>query len=174
MDLMILDWIQQNIVCDWLTPVMKCITFFGEYGLGWITIAVALLIPKKTRWIGLSMGIALLAGFLIGECGLKNIIQRLRPFHFREIALMIPAPDSFSCPSGHTTSSFAAATSIFLYKKKWGAAALVLAALIGFSRMYFFVHYPTDILFGIALGVACALAARWLILQLRKKFQKEK
>ena len=108
MDMMILDWIQQNIVCDWLTPVMKCITFFGEYGLGWILIAVALLIPKKTRWIGLSMGVALLLGLLIGEYGLKNIIQRLRPFNVQEMALLIPAPHGFSCPSGHTTSSFAA------------------------------------------------------------------
>ena len=173
MDMLILDWIQQNIVCDWLTPVMKCITFFGEYGLGWILIAVALLIPKKTRWIGLSMGVALLLGLLLGEYGLKNIIQRPRPFNVQDLALLIPAPHGFSCPSGHTTSSFAAATSIFLYNKKWGTVALVWAALVGFSRMYFFVHYLTDVLFGIVLGTACAVAAWWLLKTLRKKFQKE-
>ncbi len=173
MDMMILEWIQENIVCGWLTPVMRCITYFGEYGLGWILIAVALLIPKKTRWIGLSMGVALLLGLLIGEYGLKNLIQRPRPFNVQEMALLIPAPHGFSCPSGHTTSSFAAATSIFLYNKKWGAVALVWAGLVGFSRMYFFVHYLTDVLFGIALGAACAVAAWWLLRLLRNKFKKE-
>ncbi|MBQ7970838.1 MAG: hypothetical protein IJ294_00600 [Clostridia bacterium] len=66
MDMAILHWIQENIVADWLTPLMRCITFFGEYGAGWILLALGLLIPKKTRWMGLSVGAALLLGLLLG------------------------------------------------------------------------------------------------------------
>lgn len=170
MDMMILEWIQQNIVCEWLTPIMAVITYFAEKGIGWILLAAILLIFKKTRRIGLSMGVALLLGLLLGEYGLKNIICRPRPFtEIEGFQLLIEAPHGFSCPSGHTTASFAAATSIFIYNKKWGALALVWAGLIGFSRMYFFVHYLTDVLFGIALGAVCALSAWWLIKTLWKK-----
>ncbi len=168
-DITIIEWIRDNLVTDWLTPIFKGITFFGEYGIGWIAIALVLLCFKRTRKIGLTVGIALLAGLLLGEVVLKNVIARPRPFtYFPEMTLLIPAPHGFSCPSGHTTSSFAAATSIFLYNKKWGAGALALAALIGFSRMYFTVHFLTDVLFGIALGVACACLAYYLIRRIRK------
>ena len=163
MDMAILHWIQENIVADWLTPLMRCITFFGEYGVGWILIALILLCFKKTRRAGLTVGIALLAGLLLGEVLLKNLICRPRPFTlWPELTLLIPEPVGFSCPSGHTTSSFAAAVSLFMWNKKWGIGALIFAALVGFSRMYFTVHYLTDVLFGIALGLACGLAAWYL------------
>jgi undecaprenyl-diphosphatase len=65
-----------------------------------------------------------------------------------------------SFPSGHTSSAFAAAVSIFLTKKKMGTIAIILASLIAFSRMYFFVHFPTDILGGIVVGIICARIVR--------------
>ena len=68
-------------------------------------------------------------------------------------------PSDSSFPSGHTSSAFAAAVSIFLTNKKAGIMALILAVLIAFSRMYFFVHFPTDILGGILTGVICAKIA---------------
>lgn len=167
-DMAILEWIRESFAHPWLTPLFKGITFFGEYGAGWILIALTLLAFKKTRKIGWTMGIALLAGFLLGEVFLKNVIARPRPFTLLpELPLWIPVPHGFSCPSGHTTSSFAAATTIFLYNKKWGTVALVLAGLIGFSRMYFTVHYLTDVLFGVVLGVGCALLA-YALLRRRK------
>jgi len=168
-DIAIIEWIRDTLVTDWLTPIFKGITFFGEYGIGWITVAVVLLCMKRTRRIGLTMGIALVAGLLLGEIFLKNVIARPRPFTlWPEMTLLIPEPHGFSCPSGHTTSSFAAATSIFLYHKKWGSGALVLAALIGFSRMYFTVHYMTDVLFGIVLGIACGFLAYYVIRRVRR------
>lgn len=170
-DVRIIEWIREVLVADWLTPIMKGITFFGEYGIGWILIALTLLCFKKTRRIGWTMGIALVAGLLLGEVFLKNVIARPRPFTlWPEMPLLIPEPHGFSCPSGHTTSSFAAATSIFLYHKKWGALALLWAALIGFSRMYFTVHYLTDVLFGIVLGVLCGMLADKIIKKLRKAY----
>lgn len=168
-DVRIMEWIREVLVADWLTPIFRGITFFGEYGIGWILIALALLWFKKTRRIGWTMGIALLAGVLLGEAFLKNVIARPRPFTlWPEMTLLIPEPHGFSCPSGHTTSSFAAATSIFLYHKKWGALALLWAALIGFSRMYFTVHYLTDVLFGICLGILCGFFADRIVKKIRK------
>ena len=147
-----------------MTPVFKAITFFGEYGIGWILIALTFLCFKKTRKIGWTMGIALVAGLLLGEVFLKNVIARPRPFTlWPDLQLLIPVPHGFSCPSGHTTSSFAAATSIFLYREKWGRWAMFLAGLIAFSRIYFTVHYLTDVLFGVVLGVACALLAYYVM-----------
>lgn len=173
-DVTIIEWIRETLVTDWLTPVFKAITYFGEYGAGWILLAVILLLFKKTRRAGLTMGIALLAGYLLGEVLLKNVIQRPRPFTlWPEMELLIHAPSGYSCPSGHTTSSFAAATAVFCFRKKWGAVALAGAALIGFSRMYFTVHYLTDVLFGVALGVACGLAA-WRLTGLIWKKCKER
>ncbi|MBO5763262.1 MAG: phosphatase PAP2 family protein, partial [Lentisphaeria bacterium] len=65
------------------------------------------------------------------------------------IELLVKSPSSFSFPSGHTFAGFASAVTVFLNHKKEGAAAIVLASLIAFSRMYIFVHFPTDILGGI-------------------------
>ncbi len=171
-DITIIEWIRETLVTDWLTPIFKGITFFGEYGIGWIVIALALLCFKRTRRIGWTVGLALIFGLLLGEVFLKNVIARPRPFTlWPEMTLLIPEPHGFSCPSGHTTSSFAAATSLFLYNKKWGAGALTLAALVGFSRMYFTVHYLTDVLFGIVLGVACAMMAYYLMKRIWRKKQ---
>lgn len=173
-DVRIIEWIRETLVADWLTPLMKGITFFGEYGAGWILIALLLLCFKKTRRVGQTMGIAMLAAFLLGEVFLKNVIQRPRPFTlWPEIPLLIPEPSGYSCPSGHTASSFAAACSIFLYHKKWGAAALVLAGLIGFSRIYFSVHYLSDVLLGAALGVAMAFMARQILIRFRRRGGKD-
>ncbi len=87
--------------------------------------------------------------------------SRPRPFQLisRDIRLLIPPPSGWSFPSGHSCASFAAATAVFLRDRRFGAAALVLAALIAFSRVFLFVHYPTDVLAGAALGAVCAVGA---------------
>ncbi len=170
-DMAILEWIQANVVCGWLTPFFKVCTYFAELGIGWIALAVVLLLFKRTRRMGLIMGIALLLGVLLGEYGIKLLFQRPRPFVTApEVALLISPPHGFSFPSGHTTASFAAACSMLFIDKKWGLLALVLAVLIGFSRMYFFVHYLTDVLAGVVLGILCALAAHWIMKMIEKRW----
>ena len=149
-DMAILNWIQAHLTGGFLTQVLRVVTYFGEFGAGWILIAL--------------MGAALLLGLVFGELLLKNLIQRPRPFMLRpEVSLLIFEPFGYSFPSGHATSSFAAAVSLFFCNRRLGAAALALAALIAFSRMYFFVHFLTDVLFGAALGTGCAFLARFLI-----------
>lgn len=159
MELQILHMIQE-LHTDWLDPVMILVSALGNGGLIWIALSVVLAIPKRTRACGLTMMGAMALSFLIGNLFLKNVIARPRPFVVdSSVTLLIPKPGEYSFPSGHTLNSVTAATVIFLYFKKAGIAALVLAGLIAFSRMYLFVHYPTDILGGIILGIMDAMLA---------------
>lgn len=160
----ILDWIHAHISNPFLDIVMPVITNFCENGIGWILIAVVLLFFKKTRKTGITMATALLIGLLLCNLTLKPLVGRTRPFVFNpDIALIIPQPSEYSFPSGHSVSSFEGAFSIYLYHKKWGIPALVLAALIALSRLYLYVHYPTDVIAGCILGCLFAWMAYLLV-----------
>lgn len=158
-DAAVMEFVQNhmhNAVTDAVFPVL---TYLGEAGAVWIVLALVLLFFRRTRTTGVLVLAAMLLTFLTGELLLKNIVCRPRPCNaFPDVAMLIPRPDSFSFPSGHSGSSFTAATMLFLRHRKPGIAALVLAALIAFSRVFLFVHYPTDILAGALLGVLFALA----------------
>ena len=106
---------------------------------------------------------AILLAFLVGELTMKNVFCRVRPCNQDlSIPLAVKRPTAYSFPSGHTGSSFAAAMGLFLCHKKLGIPALVLAFVIGLSRLYLFVHFPTDVLVGAVLGILCAVAV-WFI-----------
>ncbi|BBF44754.1 PAP2 family protein [Lachnospiraceae bacterium KM106-2] len=169
MELEILNFIQNQLKSPFMDSLMTFITTLGNGGIIWITIGVLCLGFKKTRPVGIQLLLAIALGFLIGNLGLKVLIGRQRPYTRNEdILLLIAEPKDYSFPSGHTLSSFAAAISIFFYNKKWGAAALVLASLIAFSRMYLYVHYPSDIAGGLLLAIVVAVLARYLIAKLRE------
>ena len=161
-DLPILDWIAENLWCPFLDAVMPVITLLGDAGIFWMVIAAVLLLFKKTRRVGVGMAIAMLSGLLLCNLTLKPLCHRPRPYDYqydifgRTIPLLIEHQHDFSFPSGHTIASFEAAGVIVLNNKKWGAAALALACLIAFSRLYLYVHYPTDVLASVALGFALA------------------
>ena len=159
----ILYWIREHLTCpflDWLMPPLSALSAHGEI---WILLAVVLVCIPKTRRAGLTMGLTLLLGYLIGNMGLKNIFARMRPYDVVDVPLLVERLHDFAFPSGHTLASFGAATALTLFYRRWGAAALVLAAAIGFSRLYLFVHYPTDVAAGALLGVALAFLARWML-----------
>ena len=157
MELEILHGIQE-LHTDWLNAIMILVTTLGNGGIIWIALSLVLVVPKRTRVCGFTMMGAMLLSFLLGNLLLKNLIARPRPFmEDTSVALLIPKPGEYSFPSGHTLNSVTAATVIFLYFRKAGIGAYVLAALIAFSRLYLFVHYPTDILGGILLGIIDAL-----------------
>lgn len=168
-DLPILDWIAENLWCPFLDAVMPAITHLGDAGAVWILLAAVLLCFPKHRKTGLSMALALLIGLVVCNLTLKPLVARMRPFdyqllHFgKEIPLLISAPTDYSFPSGHTNASFAAATALLLRNRKLGVPAMVLAALIAFSRLYLYVHYPTDVLASVVLGASVALAATYLV-----------
>ncbi|MGN0025788.1 phosphatase PAP2 family protein [uncultured Clostridium sp.] len=158
LDINILHFIRNNFSNLFMDKLMVIITSLGDKGFIWIVIGLILLTVKKYRKVGFILLIALLITSLLGEGIVKNIIQRPRAFiTYPDINIIINPPSSFSFPSGHTASSFAAATVLGYYFKKWNYLFYFLAALIAFSRLYLFVHYPSDILVGIILGVACSL-----------------
>lgn len=158
-----LDWIQDVFHHEILDAFFPMITAFGDAGIGWILLTLLLLLIPKCRKAGLASAIALLLMLLINNLLLKPWIARVRPYDvLTEIQLLIEAPSDFSFPSGHTAASFASATALFLCSRKWGWPALVLAALIAFSRLYLYVHYPTDVLGGMVVGVGCGVLG-WLL-----------
>ena len=141
-----------------LDKIMIGITSLGNAGIFWIAVAIFLICIKKTRKCGILMLISMAFGLILGNGVLKNLVTRERPCWIDEnIPLLIPNPHDYSFPSGHTLASFEAAVMIFLHNKKWGIISLVVAILIAFSRMYLFVHFPTDILGGAALGTLISI-----------------
>ena len=146
--------------------------FVGTKGELWVILGILLLLIPKTRKTGLCVLSSYIIAYFVGDGLLKNLIARPRPCMIDEtVELLISRPTSFSCPSVHSMLAFASASSVFWFHKKAGIAALLFAALIGFSRMYFFVHFPTDVLLGAVLGFAagsfvCFCAGIW---QKRKK-----
>ncbi|MCI8834415.1 MAG: phosphatase PAP2 family protein [Ruminococcus sp.] len=161
----LLLWIQEFVRQDWMDGFWKWITMLGDSGWFWILLSALLMIPRSTRQVGLTALLALLIGALCTNVLLKNLVARVRPYETVEgLQRLIEAQKDFSFPSGHTCASFAAA---FVYWRKMpgkgSAACLVLAGLIACSRLYVGVHYPTDVLAGLCIGIgsACMAVALW-------------
>lgn len=148
-------WIQENLRIGFLTPVMQVITHLGDGGIFWIILSIILLLFKKTRKVGLCCALGLIFDLLVVNMALKPLIARIRPYEIiKEITILTHQPGDHSFPSGHSACSFAFAWAFFrAYKKKWGMPVLVLANLVALSRLYVGVHYPTDVLGGIAAGI---------------------
>lgn len=174
MELDILHWFESlhNPVLDFL---MYQITCLGDGGFIWILTAAALLfmLPKRYRKTGLTVAAALIFSLIMCNGIMKNAYQRVRPFHadttFENLYNVFDGIHDWSFPSGHTSASFAAAVAIWLWNKKEGAAALVLATLISLSRLYLTVHYPTDVAVSVILGSLYGAAAYFFVKWLTAK-----
>ncbi len=182
LDVAILRWINETFsssFLDWLVPK---ITFLGNGGWLMIVIAVVMLFFKRTRKTGIMIGAALILGLTFGNGVLKNLFARVRPYDLEGALvteLLISKPHDYSFPSGHTLASFEAATVIALRcktlpgKKITGAVALVLAFLIAFSRLYLYVHFPSDVLGGAILGTLFGFCGVWIVNAAEKKIVKK-
>lgn len=147
-----------SIQNSFLTALFSVPTYLSEKGIIWILLGLVLLFCKKTRKFGIVYAVTLMLAFLSSECLLKHIICRERPFIARsDITLLISAPSGYSFPSSHSCSSFACAVCILLYRKKYAPFALAFAFLVAVSRLYFTVHYFTDVLIGSLLGALWAI-----------------
>ena len=184
MEIQILHWFEtlHNPITN---PIFYVITTLGTAGWFWIVLAVLMLtvLPKKYKKAGLTMAIALILSLIFCNGIMKHLWARPRAFwvvgqnfvvgnEFENLYGIFNSIHDYSFPSGHSSASFAAAVSIFMWRKKEGSAALVLAALIAFSRLYFTVHYPTDVLVGTITGALYGVAAYFIVKALMNKVPK--
>ncbi len=165
---------------DWLNSLAKFFTMLGDIGFIWILLALVLMIFKKTRTGGFVMLVSLGFGYVLNDLILKNIFERVRPFNECEelkefiLNLGIKLPTSNSFPSGHSFSSFNCAVVLMLFNKKLGYLTIPLASLIALSRIYLCVHYPTDVLAGIILGIITAICVYAVYKYVIRKIKKQK
>ena len=159
----ILYWIREHLTCPFLDGILPPISALSAHGEIWIVLALVLIAIPKTRRAGVTMAVTLILCLCIGNLTLKPLIARVRPYDVVDVPLLVEKLSDFSFPSGHTLASVGAATALTLYHRRWGAAALVLASAIAFSRLYLFVHYPTDVVAGALLGVALAFLAHYIV-----------
>jgi undecaprenyl-diphosphatase len=171
-ELDLLHWFQSihNGFLDFIVPK---ITFLGNAGWFWIVVALLLLILPFNRKMGAQAAISLTLTFILCNLILKPTIMRCRPCWLEpEVQLLVNVPHDFSFPSGHSNASFAVATAIFTRNKKLGIPAIVLAALIAISRLYVFVHWPTDVLVGTLTGICGGIVSYYIIEFISKRRSK--
>ena len=150
---------------------MVAITKLGDAGIVWIILTVILLLIPKTRKSGVYMAVALIADLIICNVILKPIVARIRPYSINQTVQLLVTPlKDYSFPSGHTAASFTSVSALyFAGRKRMAAGALIVSVLIAFSRMYLYVHYPTDVLGGLIIGLLCGWIADMIIQKVMEK-----
>ena len=138
-----------------LDAFFSTVTHLGDGGIFWICLAVLLLCIPKTRRLGLCVALALVFDGLLCNVLIKPLAARVRPYELRNVVLLIRQPTDASFPSGHAAAAFAVSTALACKRSRLAIPAAVLAAVIAFSRLYLYVHYPTDVFAGIILGALC-------------------
>ena len=173
-ELSILDWIQ-TLHTPFLDKIMVFITRLGDAGIIWIMLSIVLLLIPKTRKSGAVMVVALVVDVLLCNIVLKNLVARTRPYDVNTgVHLLVAKLHDYSFPSGHTAASFASVTALYLAgEKKLWKFALVLACLIAISRLYLYVHYPTDVLGGVLVGIAAGYGG-YRVVKALEQYKKEK
>lgn len=162
-ELSILNWIQTNCRTDFLDKFLPAVSDLCAHGEIWILLAVGLLIHKKYRRLGMVLALALILDGLCCNMILKPLIARSRPFQLNlTVALLVSQPTDWSFPSGHTAASFAAVGALLAEKSRLWKPAFVLATVIAFSRLYLYVHWPSDVLAGALLGTFLGFLSSWL------------
>ncbi len=156
----ILYYIQDNLTGPVMDTVMPMITRLGDKGFIWFLISFIMICQRKYRMHGIMLFIAIMIGVVIGNGFMKNFFERPRPTWLDpSVQLLIDTPHDYSFPSGHTLASFIAATYLLLIRSRIGIISMILAILIGFSRLYLFVHFPSDVLMSVILGITIAFVS---------------
>ena len=165
-DFSILYWIQDNLRNSFTDFVMPLFSNLQDGGLIWISIAVVMLFFKRTRYCGIAVLLAMGIDTLITEYGIKNVVCRVRPCNLvDDVNMLVEKPTSYSFPSNHSASAFAGAVAVLLTikKKAWTIPAFVFSGIIAFSRMYVFVHFPSDVFAGILIGSTISVLVCYLM-----------
>lgn len=169
-DFAVLDWIASVFGCDFLDHFLPIFTHVAD-AIVWIILCLVLLCFPKTRKGGCYMAVALLLGVLVCNVILKPLVARIRPWDYiaavhperPEMQLLVAKLSDFSFPSGHAIASAEGSMALFFWKKRIGIPAIIAGTVISFSRLYLFVHYPTDVIAGLVLGVINAIIAHYLV-----------
>lgn len=149
-----------------LDAIMLFITSLGDDGWFWIAIGVVCLVFKKHRKMGIQLLLSMLCTFILGNLIIKNLVARPRPCDIdATVTLLLSRPHGHSFPSGHSINSMVAAVALYLNNRKIGIPAVIIATLIGFSRLYLFVHFPTDVLGGFVIAAFVAIGVDWALLK---------
>ncbi len=162
-DWTILHWIRDTLQCGVMDFLMPKITALGNGGIVWIVAAIAMTISKKYRKFGVAMLAALAAGVLVGNVCLKHLIARSRPCWLNSVPMLIANPTDYSFPSGHTLASVIGAFMLTAANRKFSLFAILLATLIGFSRLYLYVHFPSDVLTSVVIGIVIGTITLWIM-----------
>ena len=169
LELGILDWIQANLRCGALDVLMPALSWTCNHGEIWIVLAAVLLAVKRYRRQGLAVGCALVTDLVLCNLILKPLVGRVRPFVVHPVELLVPPPTDASFPSGHTAASFAAVFALKASGSPLWNPALAVAVAMAFSRLYLYVHWPSDVLFGALVGAAAGFIGAWMARQMRRR-----
>ncbi len=174
-ELAILDWIQAYGRYGFLDVILPFISSLCDHGEIWILLAAVLLAFRQTRRQGLAVSCGLTLDLIACNLLLKPLFGRIRPFAVNTaIELLTRAPGDASFPSGHTAASFAAVFALRYSGSRLWKPALALAVVIALSRLYLYVHWPTDVAGGAVLGAAAGWAGGWLAERLAGQIEKRR
>ena len=175
MELAILDWIQSHLRCGFLDAVLPVITRTADHGELWIILALVLLVIRNQRKYGAAVACGLVLDLVSCNLLLKPLVGRIRPFAVNTaVELLVKAPLDASFPSGHTAASFAAVFALKAAGSPLWKPALAVAVVISFSRLYLYVHWPSDVLAGALLGAAVGWAGARLAEKAGKILEKRR
>lgn len=159
----ILFWIHDHLSCGFLDFLMPAVSLLCTANIMWFMFALLLIRKKETRRIGVILIIALIVSIIICNLFLKPMVGRIRPYNVYDVTLLVPANMEYSFPSGHTTGVTVVTTIVCMYFRKWMWPMILFALTVMFSRMYLFMHYPTDILGGILVGIVSVILSHAIV-----------
>ncbi len=171
----VLDGIQSFFGCAFMDVLVPAVTFLGNAGWMWIAMGLIFLFFRRYRRTGITLLVSLVAHLLTCNILLKHLIARDRPCWLNDsVKLLIANPTDYSFPSGHTMVSFVAATVLTMCHPKWGYWAFPIAVVMGFTRLYLYVHFPTDVfagaIFGVAVGILVTVGMKKLFDLMEKRY----
>lgn len=166
----ITDAIHFGLQNGFFDAIMPIITRLGDGGLIWIIFSIILICTKKYRKVGITSLLAISLGAILTEGVIKHLVERVRPIIAYPIDNpLIKLPTSSSFPSGHTASSVAVAYVLCTYIKRYRVYFISLAAFIGFSRIYLYVHYFSDVMGGVVVGLICGILVVFIVRKINEK-----
>lgn len=154
-DLKIIEFILRHMKNKIADKFMVAMSSSGNAGIIWIVMAFSMMLYEEHRLTGLMVILSIIMSAIVVEVIIKPIFKRNRPFtKLTHIDVDIAKPSSYSFPSGHSSSSFAAAFTIAAMSDDVNLKiiAFSIAGIIAFSRSYLAVHYPSDVIIGSILG----------------------